>query len=187
MDNSYTILNRQRFEDGRYAIVPIRYEDRFDIMQWRNEQIYHLRQVKPLTAEDQEAYFKGTVAGLFQQEKPAQVLFSYLENDRCIGYGGLVHINWTDRNAEISFLINTALEEQYFAEHWRRYLLLLEQAAFEEMKLHKIYTYAFDMRPRLYGAVESDGFIQEARLLEHCFFEGKYIDVVINFKIHTKC
>ena len=40
--------------DGQYKIVPIRYEDRFDIMKWRNEQMYHLRQSKPLTEEDQE-------------------------------------------------------------------------------------------------------------------------------------
>ena len=31
-----------------FSIVPIRMEDRYDIMKWRNEQIYHLRQNKPL-------------------------------------------------------------------------------------------------------------------------------------------
>ena len=105
----YKVLSQSVFQEGDYKIVPIRFEDRLDIMQWRNEQIYHLRQAKPLTAADQENYFVNTVAKLFDEEKPAQILFSYLENDVCIGYGGLVHINWIDKNAEISFIMNTEL------------------------------------------------------------------------------
>jgi RimJ/RimL family protein N-acetyltransferase len=61
---------------------------------------------------------------------------------------------------------------------------LIEQVAFREMRLHKIFTYAFDMRPHLYEAVEAAGFVQEARLKEQCFFEGKFIDVVIHAKIN---
>jgi hypothetical protein len=34
------------------------------------------------------------------------LLFSFLKNGECIGYGGLVHINWIDQNAEISFMID---------------------------------------------------------------------------------
>ena len=42
------------------------------------------------------------------------VLFNYLHNGKCIGYGGLVHINWIDKNAEVSFIMDTELEENYF-------------------------------------------------------------------------
>ena len=73
--------------------------------------MYHLRQDKPLTEEDQEAYFLNVVAKLFEQERPNQLLFSFLDGDKCIGYGGLVHINWIDKNAEISFIMNTSLEK----------------------------------------------------------------------------
>lgn len=48
---TYRVLNQQIVTDGEYSLVPIRYEDRWRIMQWRNEQIYHLRQAKPLTEE----------------------------------------------------------------------------------------------------------------------------------------
>ena len=54
---TYRVLNQQIVTDGEYSLVPIRYEDRWRIMQWRNEQIYHLRQAKPLTEEQQEYYF----------------------------------------------------------------------------------------------------------------------------------
>lgn len=90
---SYKSLNEQVFEIDNYKIVPIRYEDRLQIMKWRNEQVYHLRQNKLLSIEDQEKYFMTVVDELFEQERPNQILFSYLEDDICIGYGGLVHIN----------------------------------------------------------------------------------------------
>lgn len=181
---SYKILNKQIFSESQYQIVPIRYKDKLDILKWRNEQIFHLRQAKPLTVEDQENYFSKTVAQLFEQELPNQLLFSYLEKGICIGYGGLVHINWIDKNAEISFIMNTELEKENFQFHWETYLGLIEELAFQELKFHKIFTYAFDVRSHLYIALESCGFYKEATLNEHCLFDGKYKDVVIHSKIN---
>lgn len=184
---SYKCLSIQMIECDNFKIVPLRYEDRFDILKWRNEQIYHLRQDKPLTVEDQENYFNIIVDKLFNQDQPNQILFSYLKNDVCIGYGGLVHINWIDKNAEISFIINTALEKDYFHANWTKYLSLIEKVAFEDLKLHKIFTYAFDLRPHLYFALQHANFIEETRLKEHCLFGGKFIDVVIHSKINNRC
>src|SRR5690606_1415895 len=144
------------------------YEDRNKIMKWRNEQIYHLRQKEPLTAGQQDRYFNEIVASLFTQEKPDQILFSYLKGDECIGYGGLVHINWIDKNAEISFIMKTELEKKEFEMHWRIFMELIEQVAFKELNLHKLFVYAFDLRPHLYKAIEERGFIKEAVLKEHC-------------------
>lgn len=179
----YKVLNKQEFSNREFSIVPIRYEDRMDIMKWRNEQIYHLRQNKPLTIEDQENYFTNIVSSIFEQEKPSQILFSYLESGKCVGYGGLVHINWIDKNAEVSFIMKTELENEYFHKHWANYLDLLEKVAFEDLKFHKIFVYAFDLRPHLYVVLEDFGFIEDARLKEHCFFDNKYIDVVIHSKV----
>jgi RimJ/RimL family protein N-acetyltransferase len=181
--DKYPFLKNNIFSIGNHKIVPIRYEDRWDIMKWRNEQIYHLRQQKPLTETEQENYFKNTVAKLFEEEQPKQILFSYLESEKCIGYGGLVHINWIDKNAEISFLMNTTLEKDYFELHWITFLGLFEQVAFDELNFHKIFTYAYDLRPHLYHAVEKAGFEKETVLKEHCFWNGKFIDVVIHSKI----
>ncbi|MCW2262019.1 MULTISPECIES: GNAT family N-acetyltransferase [Sphingobacterium] len=183
--NSYKVLNKQVYKAGDYSIVPIRNEDRFAIMEWRNEQIYHLRQNRLLTAEDQERYFSQIIADLFEQNTPDQILFSYLKNGICIGYGGLVHINWLDQNAEISFVMETALEEKEFQYHWCTFLSLIEQVAFFDLSLHKIYTYAFDLRPLLYNALEQTGFIKEAVLKEHCYFKDKFIDVIMHSKTCT--
>lgn len=177
---SYICLHQQEHHLNNYSIVPLRYEDRFLIMKWRNEQIYHLRQTHPLTEDDQQRYFDNVVAKLYDNPKPDQILFSYLEKGECIGYGGLVHINWIDQNAEISFIMDTGLEAEHFEEHWGNYLTMLKSVAFDDLGLHKIYTYAFDLRPHLYTMLEANGFAREATLKEHCFFNGTYKDVLIH-------
>nr|WP_321234155.1 GNAT family N-acetyltransferase [uncultured Psychroserpens sp.] len=182
--NSYKVLHNQVFSSDEFSIVPIRYEDRMDLLKWRNEQIYHLRQDKPLTKEDQDVYFKSVVSDLFNKEFPNQILFSYMENDVCIGYGGLVHINWIDKHAEISFIMNTELEQDYFTKHWTIFLKLIEAVAFKELQLHKLVTYAFDLRPHLYEIIENAGFIKEAVLKEHSLFNGAYLDVIMHGKIN---
>lgn len=179
----YKIMPGNLYSINEYDLVPIRYEDRLNIMRWRNEQIHHLRQKEPLTEKQQDQYFSKVVSKLFEEEYPSQILFSYLENGICIGYGGLVHIDWYNKNAEISFIIDPILEKEYFNFHWKNYLSLLYKYAFEELNLHKIYTYAFDIRPHLYPALEEGGLVFETRLKEHCLFNGEYKDVVIHSKL----
>lgn len=180
--SKYSCLSQNNFRELDFKIVPIRYKDRFEIMKWRNEQIYHLRQEKPLTEIAQENYFRRTVFDLFRQQNPNQILFSYLKNDKCIGYGGLVHINWIDKNAEISFIMNTELEKKYFSYHWSIFLKMIESLAFEELSFHKIYVYAFDLRPILYDVLLSSGFFRDSTLKQHCYFNGDFIDIVIHSK-----
>ncbi|CAA0149146.1 Acetyltransferase [Tenacibaculum maritimum] len=181
---TYKVLKKQSFSEGSYAIVPIRFKDKLHIMKWRNEQIYHLRQAKILTEEDQKEYFKNVVSKLFKEEKPNQILFSYLKDNKCIGYGGLVHINWIDKNAEISFIMDTLLEKEYFDFHWKTYLSLIEEVAFKELKLHKLVTYAFDLRPHLYKVLEESNYLEEAVLKEHCLHNNEFKNVIIHSKIN---
>ena len=183
--NSYKPLIKQTFTSGKYSIVPIRMGDRYDIMKWRNEQMYHLRQNKTLIREEQDKYFDTVVASLFKKDHPDQILFSYLENDVCIGYGGLVHINWIDKNAEISFIMNTQLEVDNFEFHWSSFLKLLEKLAFKDLQFHKIYVYAFDLRPHLYTALELNQYFKDAVLKEHCKFNDRFIDVVVHSKLNA--
>ena len=182
--NSYISLDKQEYKLNKLRIVPIRFQDRFSIMKWRNEQMYHLRQQKPLTEEDQNNYFENVVSKLFEEEKPDQILFSYLENDTCVGYGGLVHINWLDKNAEISFIMDTNLEKKHFKQHWSYYLKLIEEVAFKELKLHKVYTYAFDLRPSIYSVFENNGYCKEAVLVDHKLINNQFINVIIHSKIN---
>lgn len=178
----YKCLNKNIYSKGVYNLVPIRSEDRYRIMQWRNEQIYHLRQVELLNKESQDTYFEEIISKLFDQEQPNQILFSLLKNDQCIAYGGIVNLNWIDKNGEISLVMDTALENSSFHNIWSIYLELIEQVAFKDLNFHKIFTYAYDLRPALYAVLEANNFMLDARLKQHCFFKGKFIDVVMHYK-----
>ncbi len=178
-NRAYKILHNQIFKQGDYRIVPVRDKDKYDIMRWRNEQIYHLRQKKPLTKQEQEKYFREVVDKLFEQDKPEQILFSYLKKDKCIGYGGIVHINWPKQSGEISFLMDTSLENREFEKHWTIFLSLVDRLAFDELGLRKIYIYAFDVRPHLYPVLEKNGYkLTEIRKKIQETNEGK-VDVLI--------
>ena len=157
-----------------------------DILKWRNEQIYHLRQDRLLTEIDQENYFKNIVNKSFNKDQPSQLLFSYLNGETCIGYGGLVHVNWIDRNAEVSFIMNTELENEYFSMHWKIFLGLIEQVAFKDLKLFKIFTYAFDLRPKLYKVLEKESWLKEAVLKRHFYLNGKFKDIIIHSKFRNE-
>ena len=182
MGEKYLAINKQVYRSGIYSIVPIRFEDRYDIMNWRNEQIFHLRQAKALTKKTQDNYFEEIVNKLFEKTKPSQILFSFLENEICIGYGGLVHINWIDKNAEISFIMNTSLEQNYFEHHWSVFLSLIENVAFKELNLYKVFTYAFDIRPILFQVLEKNSYKKDSVLHNHCLIDNKFRDVIIHSK-----
>ena len=91
----YRCLDQQVYKNGEFSLVPIRMEDRYDIMRWRNEQIYHLRQKEPLTEAQQDRYFEDVVSKLFDQEEPDQVLFSFLEGEQLVKVGLK---DWTNMN-----------------------------------------------------------------------------------------
>lgn len=180
--NKYIALSQNEYKNKEFQIVPIRYEDKLDILKWRNEQIYHLRQSELLTKESQENYFKNTISKLFTEINPTQLLFSFLKNNNCIGYGGLVHIDWENKSSEISFIMKTTLEKKYFHFYWKTFLQLIEKPAFEDLKLHKLTTYAFDIRPKLYIALEESGYQKEAVLENKCFINNEYKNIIIHSK-----
>ena len=177
---TYRCLGRNEFFENGLRLVPIRDEDKNLLMKWRNEQIHHLRQAAPLTPESQEKYFKEVISPLFEKDKPGQLLFSLLKDESCIGYGGLVHMNWIDHHAEVSFLMDTSLQAEYFDTFWSSFLRMISQVAFTELGFRKIFTYAFDIRPHLYPVLINAGYVQEARLKDHCLIEGRYYDVLIH-------
>lgn len=178
---SYKCLHTDQFSEGNFSLVPIRDEDRYDILTWRNAQIRILRQQSPLTKEQQDTYFKTTVAQLFEETQPRQLLFSFLENGKLIGYGGLVHIDWNKKTAEISFLTETSRNnsKEVFIGDWVNYLSLIKKVA-KELNFNSIFTFAYDVRPNLYIALGKAGFIETDRTKNAIEIEGELKDVVIH-------
>lgn len=180
----YKCLPQQKFGGGAYRLETIRYCDMMDIKQWRNDQIKILRQPQPLTDEQQELYYKNIVLPSLAHPQPAQILFSYIHNNLCIGYGGFVHIDWISRRAEVSFLLKTELIMDAFQYDilFRTYLKLLKEIAFHHLQFHRLYTETFDIKERKQhiSILESCGFSYEGRLKEHIFIDGIYVDAIIH-------
>lgn len=177
---TYPHLHPQSGQLGPYSLVPIRMEDREEIRRWRNEQMYHLRQSSPLTQEQQDQYFSTVVKGLFEDPNPTQYLFSYLHEGNCIGYGGLVHLDRARGSAELSFIMNTELEATEFGLHWGNYLKLIQPIAFEGLKLRKIFTYAYDLRPHLYPILEIAEFLHEVSIPNALNENGRSIPALVH-------
>jgi RimJ/RimL family protein N-acetyltransferase len=182
----YKALSQNTFQFEEFQIVPIRYKDRLDIMKWRNEQMYHLRQSELLTEENQESYYQNIVAKLFTQNKPNQLLFSFLKNDKCIGYGGLVHIDWENKSSEISFIMDASLEEDNFEILWTTFLKLIEKVAFTYLNFNSVFTYAFDLRQNLYPVLEKNNYLFKKRIKNQLQVNNKWFDVVIHEKKNQK-
>ena len=103
----YSILINNKILFKNYSIIPLRKSDIQKIRVWRNDQMNILRQTTNLTPKNQLNYFNEFIKTSFQDNKPNIILFSFLLDKICIGYGGLVHINWNSKSAEISFLNDT--------------------------------------------------------------------------------
>ena len=166
---TYRPLPPADFRWKNYQLVPIRYEDREPIRAWRNAQLEVLRQAEPLTAEQQDTYFQRVVLPQFEQEQPGQLLFSLLQNDQLVAYGGLVHISWRDLRAEVSFLADPvrAAEPDTYRRDFRAHLRLLGQVAFAELKFNRLFTETYDIRPAHVAILEEVGFQLEGRLRQH--------------------
>ena len=182
---SYKALNNQVFSSESYKIIPIRITDRYKIMKWRNEQIYHLRQASVLTKEDQDIYFEKIISTLFNLKFPSQILFSFFHESEFVGYGGLVHIDWKKRTTEISFLMNTDLESIFFEDYWKEFLALIEQVAFKELNFEKIFVYAYDVRKHLYTILVENNYKLTQTKKNNYVFNNKSIDALIYTKYST--
>ena len=72
-----------------------------------------------------------------------------------------------------------SLKRIIFFVHWTTYLSLIKEVAFTALKLHKMVTDAFDLRPHLYAVLEEYGWVRETVLKDHCFYDGRFKDVVV--------
>lgn len=182
MNTSYDCLKSQVLYREEYSLVPIRDEDKYEIMNWRNAQMEVLRQNRLLTPEDQEQYFSKVVSQLFTVTNPPQLLFSFLLNGNLIGYGGLVYINWQDKRAEVSFLLDDkrAADKKLYKKEFSVYLGLIKQLAFIELDFNRIYTETFDIRDFHIGILEANGFLLEGKMKEHVLINGVYRDSLIH-------
>tara|TARA_B110000114_G_scaffold35742_1_gene37147 strand:+ start:4257 stop:4817 length:561 start_codon:yes stop_codon:yes gene_type:complete len=182
LPKTYKCLKTNIFSDSKFKIIPIRFEDSIEIMNWRNEQIEILRQSEKLTSDKQIEYFSTVVNKLFYEKEPSQLLFSFFYEEELIGYGGLVHIDWENCNSEISFLLKTELNDiESYIEKFTFFLKLVYQLA-ESISLHKIYTYGYDIDEYRFAPLINLCYEKEVVLKKQKKTNDNWYDVLIYSK-----
>ena len=180
----YPFLNHNEIFLQKYSLVPLRKHDIQNIRKWRNEQINILRQKISLTKEDQSIYYNNTIKQSFYKSKPDIILFSFLHNKDCIGYGGLVHMDWNSKSGEVSFVNNTnrTKSKTIYQKDFSIFLKLLFKIVFDDMNLNKLITETYDVRPWTIEVLENLDFKIEKRLKKHILIDGELYDSLL----HTK-
>lgn len=170
----YVVMPRPHLSDGEIEVRAVQPADIEAIRQWRNAQMDVLRQTAPIAPEEQECYFASHVWPEMTRTEPAQILLAIEHGGVLIGYGGLVHISWPNRRAEISFLLAPVLENNVEAREaiFAGFLDLVQELAFADLGLRRIFTETFAHRSRHISTLEASGFMREGCLREHVLIDG---------------
>jgi RimJ/RimL family protein N-acetyltransferase len=178
----YKCLKENSFKKDDYQIVAIRQQDIENIRIWRNAQIDVLRQKHILTFEAQQQYFQKYVWPTFQQENPLQILFSFLFQNKCIGYGGLTYLDWENARAEVSFLVDPlrAEDDALYQQDFAHFLALLCDVSFKHLHLHRLFSETYAFRQSTLEVFKQLGFKQEGILREHVYKQGKWVDSIMH-------
>lgn len=179
---NYACLETQTFAESNYQITPLRYKDIYLIKEWRNAQIEVLRQHVPLTDEMQKKYYEHVIHPSFAAKHPNQILFSFLKDGLPIGYGGIVHIEWKDKQGEVSFLVDPkrTAEPSTYELDFSTFLKLIKNVAFNHLHFARLYTETYDVRPHHISILEKAGFVEERRLKDWVKVDGKDVDAIIH-------
>jgi len=179
----FSFLKHNRIFYKEYSLVPLRKRDIQKIRKWRNEQINVLRQKTPLTKEDQTKYYDSIIRKSFYSNEPNVILFSFLHNQICIGYGGLVHMDWDSKVGEVSFVNDTdrTKSKMTHKKDFSIFLKLIFKIAFDDMQLNKLVTETYDIRPAHLKILEDSGFKRTKRInSSKNIIDGKSIDSIFH-------
>jgi RimJ/RimL family protein N-acetyltransferase len=96
---------------------------------------------------------------------------------KMIGNTSFADINWTDRNAEIGIFIGA--KEYWSKGYGRDVMKLMLRHGFNTLNLHRIYLRVFEPNLRGIKAYQYAGFVEEGRLRQAVYRNGRYYDVLV--------
>ena len=157
--------------------------DLAQIKKWRNEQQSICRYWKQLTDDNQEDWYFT-----YSDKDAKEVIFAIREGItsdivpkwgvleyQLIGYCGLVYIDWLNRRAEYSILVDKARHDDY-DEIFNKTTDFITEYGFNSLNLNKITTETFSHRTHQIELLEKYGFAWQGKLYEHQYKDGKYWD-----------
>ena len=183
--NAYACLPRQHVADGAYALSCVQAQHTEPIRLWRNAQMDVLRQAAPISAEQQQRYFAQHIWPTLALPQPANVLLALHHQGQLIGYGGLVHIAWEHRRAEVSFLLDDARTHDAagYAADFSAFLNLLATVAFDDLGFRRLFTETYAMRHHHIQVLQANGFELEGVLRQHVLINGEPVDSLMHGRL----
>ncbi|MGH6978214.1 MAG: GNAT family N-acetyltransferase [Brevundimonas sp.] len=179
----YRVMShRPVLSDGSVVVRAVEPEHIEPIRRWRNAQIDVLRQSRAITPEEQTAYFERVIWPDKGSDRPFNILLGLFENNRLIGYGGLVHIAWDYARAEVSFLLATeiAADEVVVSALFATWLRHMQRLAFDDLGLSRLTTETYAMRALHLRVLDEAGFQREGLLRDHVRVGGRPMDAVVH-------
>ena len=157
---SYKALSEEEWQFRGLLFRPLVFQDIEKIRRWRNSQTKYLRQQGSVSRLKQILYFFINVRKDVATKQPEKVLLGVVSREELIGYCGLVHIDWTRNEAEVSFLLSDATigEDAYTEIMTCALLCLCEVARSLGLKWLRTETYVFPERENHIATLESFGF-----------------------------
>lgn len=179
---SYRCMPRAEVADGRFAVRAVEPQHIEAIRRWRNAQIDVLRQSYPITPEQQVEYYAREIWPSKDTAEPRNILLIYLEDGKPIGYGGLVHIAWEHRRAEVSFLLDPAVpsSDAELGALFAEFLKLMKELAFRDLGLARLHTETYAVRHVHIATLEVCGFRREGCLRHHVRIDGRPTDALLH-------
>lgn len=182
---SYKLLKDLPEHYENYSITAVQANHIERIRIWRNQQLEHLRQIDEITCLQQKNYYKEKIWSELDSPSPTNMLFSFLYGNTLIGYGGLVHVSWVNRRAEVSFLIETERRKNksLYAQDFKAFHYLLELISKRDLNLNRIFTETYSFRKFQIELLEQNGFVTEGVLKQHVLVDDMAHDSIIQGKL----
>jgi diamine N-acetyltransferase len=130
----------------------------------------------PMSNADEEKWFERALEG-DPNEKPLAIEVKDGDGWKLIGNCGLFGIEWVNRSAELGILIGdkAAWNKGFGTET----MVLLLRHGFETLNLNRLFLRVYGANARAVRAYQKAGFIEEGRMREAVFKNGRYDDIII--------
>lgn len=144
-------------------------EDLPQLRDWRNDDRLRAttREYRLLNMVNQDDWFD------YISRSREVEMFGIEVDGTLVGVCGLCYINWVYRTAEVSLHVAPAYQGRGIAAQT---LGLLQQKAFEEFNLHRLWAEIYEFNKVSIALFEKCSYVLEGRLREHVFKRGKYHD-----------
>jgi RimJ/RimL family protein N-acetyltransferase len=149
-----------------------------NLVRWMNdpEVIENLLIYTPLSNIDEQNWYEH----MSKSPKEEQVYtIEILEDDKWIPIGstGFHLLDWKNRSADISISIG---EKKYWNRGYGRDTMrLMLRHAFNDLNLNRVSLTVFETNERAKKAYLAAGFVEEGRMRQDVFKNGRYIDTFI--------